>query len=234
MDVVIGREPGVAAPRLCIKEGNNAKYLGQQGSVPKTVSRNHCRVESIGDGKYRITNISNQNSVFVNGLECQTKTICKDDLVELGADHYKLNLSVIIKAFAKEEPKTYSISHLKKVWDEYSQAKLEMQIDERKFNALSTIPGTVSLISFAMTFIPRLQGLRVVFIPVAAIFALVFVVFRFKIAKNVPLKQRELDDIFQDNYICPNPECHHFLGNNSYKLILKNGSCPYCKSKFIQ
>ena len=234
MDVVIGREPGVAAPRLCIKEGNNTKYLGQPGSVPKTVSRNHCRVESIGDGKYKIINISNQNSVFVNGLECQTKTICKDDLVELGADHYKLNLDVIIKTFAKEEPKTYSISHLKKVWDDYSQTKIDMQIAEKKMGVFSSIPGSISMISIALTAFKNFEKYRVLLVTVAAIFGIVFIVIRLRIAVNGPMKHRELDDSFQDNYICPNPDCHHFLGNKNYKLILRDGRCPFCKSKFIQ
>ena len=34
------------------------------------------------------------------------------------------------------------------------------------------------------------------------------------------------------HYVCPNPECRHFLGYQPYKLILQHKKCPWCKSKF--
>lgn len=232
MNLIIGRESGVVAPRLCIKDGNRTKFIGQPGSVPKTVSRNHCRIEKTNDGKLRITNISDQNSVYVNGIDCQSKTIDKNDLVELGTDHYRLDLASVVKVIESVDvPTSYSIIHLKQIWDNYSQAKLDMQIRERKINALSAIPGVISMISIALSFI---DGFRAVFISVAAICAMVFAIIRLKGAENGPLKQRELEDGFQDDYVCPNPKCHHFLGNRSYKLVLKDGCCPWCKSKYTE
>ena len=35
-----------------------------------------------------------------------------------------------------------------------------------------------------------------------------------------------------DNYICPNPKCKHFLGQQPYKVLRQNKNCPYCKAKW--
>ena len=233
MNVIIGREPGVAAPRLCIKEANKTRYLGQPGCVPKTVSRNHCRIEKISDGRFRITNISEQNSVFVNGLECQSKTIGKDDLVELGADHYRLDLETIFRAMDTiDGPKTYSISHLKRIWDNYSQEKMDIQVKERKNRALNPISGVLSMTGILLSFIPALSKLRIVLLIFGLSCLIYFIWLNYKNATAIPNRLKELEDSFTDDYICPNPQCKHFLGNKSYKLVLKDGCCPWCKSKF--
>jgi hypothetical protein len=125
--------------------------------------------------------------------------------------------------------KTYNIVPLKRIWNDYTQAKLDIQIRERKIGALSAIPGVLSMISIALAFIP---GLRGIFITIAGIGAVSFAVIRVKSAENVPLMQKELDERFQDNYVCPH--CSHFLGNQRYEIILRNGGCPWCKSKFTE
>jgi len=231
MDIIIGREAGVPTPRLCLKIGNSAKYIGAPGSVPKTVSRNHCRLEIMDDGKMRISNVSDQNSLFVNGTEYKTKLIAKDDLVQLGAERFNLDIKAILKVLESDnaQPKAYKISHLRHIWEDYTQTKLDIQIHERKVNALSAIPGVISMISIALSFI---EGLRAVFISIAAIFALLFALIRMKNAGKVPLKQKELEERFQDEYVCPN--CKHYLGYKSYKLVLKDGGCPWCKAKYTE
>ncbi len=231
MEATIGRESGAAAPRLCIKIGNTSKFIGEPGSVPKSVSRNHCRLELQDDGRIRISNISDQNSLFVNGTEYKTKLIVKEDLVQLGSERYTLDVKAVLKVLSNDnsQPKSFKISYLKGVWDNYSQAKLDIQIHERKVNALSAIPGVISMISIALSFI---DGLRAIFITIAAIFALAFALIRMKNADKVPLEQKELDERFQDEYVCPN--CKHYLGYKSYKLVLKDGGCPWCKAKYTE
>lgn len=68
MEVIIGRESGVAEPRLCIKIGNTTKYMGAPGSVPKSVSRSHCVISIDGDNM-RINNISDQNALYYKMCE---------------------------------------------------------------------------------------------------------------------------------------------------------------------
>ena len=239
MDIIVGRESGVAQPRLTVKVGGTTKFIGTPGSVPKSVSRSHCRIEVDECNNIKVSNVADQNTLYINGLEYKSKTVVKSDLIELGADRYVLDLNAVLESLTAAPspapaPKNnasvanvYDISPLKKVWDEYSKARLNMQIKERKVNALSAIPGVLSMVSIALSFV---EGLRGVFITVAAVFALSFALIRFKSAANVPLLQKELDEKFQDDYICPH--CSHFLGNQRYELVLKNGVCPRCKSKF--
>jgi len=235
MVAIIGREPGTSMPRLCIKCGSQTKYLGQPGSVPKTVSRNHCRIELSSDSKIKVDNISDQNSVFVNGLECQVKIIDKSDLVELGADHYRLDVEAVLKTItALDGPKTYNIAHLKTIWDNYSREKMEIQVNERKNRALNPISGALSMAGILLSFIPSLSSLRVVFLVIGLSCLVFFIWLNYKNATAIPEKQKEIDDRFTDDYVCPNQQCRHYLGNKSYKLILKDGYCPWCKSKFIE
>lgn len=239
MDLIIGRESGSAAPRLCIKQGEKAFYLGASGSVPKTVSRSHCRLQIEQNGEMTISNVSDQNSLFVNGLEYKTKAITKNDLVELGADHYQLDVQAILAMLKKgpakpvnaNEPPTYHITHLKTIWEKYSKEKMDIQVSQGKFNAASTIPGILSMVSIALSFVFT-DAVRIVFISIAAFLAIAFVIVRLNNADKIPMRQKALDDKFQDDYVCPH--CKHFMGNQSYKLILKNGSCPWCKSKFTE
>lgn len=46
----------------------------------------------------------------------------------------------------------------------------------------------------------------------------------------------QIGETFQDEYVCPNPDCNKFLGNISYRLLKKQYSmhCPYCKSEYIE
>jgi hypothetical protein len=196
------------------------------------VSRSHCKLELQDDGRIRITNVSDQNSLYVNGTEYKTKLIAKEDLVQLGSERYSLDVKAVLKVLASDssQPKSYKISYLKDVWDNYSQAKLDIQIRERKMNALSAIPGVLSMISIALSFVN--DGVRPVFITIAAVSALAFALIRMKNAGEVPLEQKELDERFQDEYVCPN--CKHYLGYKSYKLVLKDGGCPWCKAKYTE
>ena len=239
MDIIIGRESGTTEPRLCLKIGNTTKYMGAPGSVPKSVSRSHCVVSINGDN-LSVNNVSEQNALYVNGMEYKTKSITELDLIELGPERYRVDLSTLLKvvkggnskpaaAQSTAEVKSYNILPLKRIWNDYTQAKLDIQIRERKIGALSAIPGVLSMISIALAFIP---GLRGIFITIAGIGALSFAIIRVKSAANVPLMQKELDEKFQDDYVCPH--CSHFLGNQRYELILRNGGCPWCKSKYTE
>lgn len=238
MDIIIGREAGAAAPRLCIKQGEKVLYFGTPGSVPKSVSRSHCRLQKDGE-KMTICNVSDQNSLFVNGLEYKSKIITKTDLIELGPERYRLDLAGVLALFQKgakqqnpgEEAKTYHIAHLKTIWDNYSQGKMDIQIRQGKFNAVSAIPGVLSMVSIALSFVFT-DNIRIVFISIAAVLAIAFAIVRINNAGKIPLRQKEMDERFQDDYVCPH--CKHFLGNQNYKLVLKNGGCPWCKSKFVE
>ncbi len=107
-----------------------------------------------------------------------------------------------------------------------------MQVKQGKLNALSALPGVLSMTSIGLAvFIP---GARIVMIVIAALFALAFALIRYKNASEVPLKTRKMDEAFREKYACPNPLCGRFLGATPYKELVKNRSCPYCKSKYTE
>ena len=243
MEIIVGRESGAAEPRLCIKTGNVTKYLGAAGSVPKSVSRSHCVIVIDENNAIKINNVSDQNALFINGMEYKSKAVSESDLVELGPDRYRLDVKAVINAARSSAsgqqssktppaPKSYSILKLKKVWEEYNQAKLDIQIRERKISALSAIPGAISMISIPLAAFLENNAIRTVCVVIAAISTIAFGAIRVKSATSVPVLQKELDEKFQDNYVCPH--CSHFMGNQRYELILRNGGCPWCKSKFTE
>jgi DNA-directed RNA polymerase subunit RPC12/RpoP len=234
MKIQIGRESGAVAPRLCLNYNNHKLYIGDQGSVPKTVSRCHCLLDIRKDNEIIISNVSDNNTIFINGLEYKEKVLLFNDIIELGQEKYRLDMPAILNAIREDDKSfgrtyldVYDVSYLKDVWNKYAKTKLDIQIKERKINAMSAVPGVISMISIALSFI---DGLRAVFITVAAMFALVFVLIRVNSAEKTPIKQKELDEKFQDEYVCP--RCKHYLGNQRYEVLLRNGSCPWCGSKF--
>lgn len=237
MTIIVGREANSPTPRLSVSVDGNIKNIGAPGSVPMTVSRKHCRIEVLADGNMTVANVAGGNVMYVNGVEYKLKSIAPEDLVELGPDKYTLDIQGIIKASsaaAAQADNVVDIFPLKKVWDDYQEAKMQIQVKNGKIGALSAIPGVLSMGSIALCAIPGFENLRVVFIVIAAVFALSFALIRMKGASKNPIVQRKMEEEFQDRYVCPNPSCNHFLGNQPYKLILKNGSCPWCKSKYVE
>jgi uncharacterized paraquat-inducible protein A len=71
----------------------------------------------------------------------------------------------------------------------------------------------------------------VVLYAIAILVSLAFTVKAYRDASKVPQKQQDLNQRFQNEYVCPH--CHRFLGNQSYAILEQNGTCSYCKAKFI-
>ena len=232
MELLIGREKGSETPRLSIVKDNSCSYYGQPGSVPKSVSRSHCKVLINEDLSFDIEDITSNNFMFVNGVECKRRQHLqlKDDVIELGPDHYRLDLESIVKAYLVKQE--WHISHLRNVYDDYNQAKLDIQVRQGKLGALSALPGVLSMASIGLAFV--IPEARIAMIVVAAVLALAFVVIRIKNASDTPLKIKHLDEQFREQYVCPNPSCGHFLGATPYKELLRNHSCPYCRSRLVE
>ncbi len=242
-ELIIGRERGVERPRLAIYYEEKTLYFGKPGSVPNNVSRlkedpdtsirgytiiGHCRV--LIDDKLDITieDMTDNNFMFINGVECKRRRHVKvDDVVELGPDRYRLALQDIISYITSQ--KVYHIGHLKKVYDDYQDTKRKWQERQGKFNAISAIPGVISMSSIALAGAGVARGPMII---VAVVFSIAFAIVRWGIAKSSPEKNRNLEDDFRAQYRCPNPSCDRFLGQTPYKELLRNKTCPYCKAKF--
>lgn len=94
--VIIGRygQEGVDS-QLLITIGANESTWGQMGSVPQSVSRQHCSIEVMGNG-YLIHNLNPMNVTYVNGQPVASKMIGANDVVELGQARYRLDWRAII------------------------------------------------------------------------------------------------------------------------------------------
>ena len=79
MELIIGRDASTSQLRITM--GQQSKTFGVAGSVPMTVSRQHCSLTINPDGSYRITNLKPQNVTFVNGVEIMAKTIINSSLI---------------------------------------------------------------------------------------------------------------------------------------------------------
>lgn len=229
MEVLIGRE-NTSNRRLQLSVGEVVKLYGETGSVPKSVSRQHCKLIVSGE-KCMIESLSDGNSIHVNGKEVASKYLKKGDQVQIGEDHYGLDWEAIMD-LCINALNGYSLAHLKPVWERYDKEKLDMQISSSRFNALSSISGLLTSGSFICMFIPQFQDYRAILFVVGFIMAVCFAVIRFSNSSKIPMKQRELEQWFHRNYVCPNPKCRRFLGNQPFDDLVKNVGCPNCKSKY--
>ena len=232
-EMIIGREAGVPKEqaRLAIQMGGKTYFVGNKGSVPNNVSRQHCKISLSGDNKMTVENLTENNLLYINGKDCRRKEgVALTDRIELGPDKFLLDVEAILKPLSANQ--SYSIKHLEVVFDNYQKEKLDLQVKQGKFNAISSLPGILSMTSIGLAAL--FPPVRFIMIAVAALSAIAFAVIRYKSASQIPLKNRELDEQFRAKYICPNPACNHFLGMTPYKELIKNHSCPYCKCKFTE
>lgn len=231
--LLIGRESGVENPRLAVTLNGQIHYFGIPGSVPKDVSRKHCRIQIGEDSKMTVEDLTDNNFIFINGVDCKRRgDVSFSDTIELGPSKYRLDIDTIIKTLSTKQ--SFSIKHLEAVYDGFQKEKFDMQVKQGKLNALSALPGVLSMISIGAAVFFQNQDVRTWAIVLAAIFALAFAVIRYRNATVVPMKTRKMEEAFREKYMCPNPLCGRFLGATPYKEIVKNRSCPYCKSKFTE
>lgn len=139
-------------------------------------------------------------------------------------------LQPIIEGEQMRNPQTYSISHLKQVWDDYHQALLQHQIKNGKQAALQGITGVLSPIALVLTFVPieGMEPFRPVLYVIMAVLGILFCWLRYKSSTSNPLYLDELNKQFRNEYVCP--KCQVFIGNQPFEDFKKIGRCGYCRS----
>ncbi len=87
--MLVGPTPGVEYPldreRLTIGRAEDASISINHNSV----SRLHCEVHALGDGRYEIVDKGSSNGVRVNGVELKRSIIETGDVIELGDVRFK-------------------------------------------------------------------------------------------------------------------------------------------------
>ena len=239
MDYIIGREPGGTGNRLRIISQSTRQeyYINSVTPVPNTVSREHCLLSVNPQlGTYSLKNLKPQNMTWVNGVEIASIGIRPDDRIELGPSHYPLDVKSVLGVLSTEVPKTYSITHLKGVWEKYHQEKMQLQIEERRNGAVRSVTGVLSPLAILCAIVP-IPGisdvLRIILFGTMFVIALYFLISGLKNAKKYPKRLDELDQQFHRDYVCPNPSCQRFLGYIPYDDLVKTSSgcpLPHCKA----
>ncbi len=225
---IIGREKNSDQPRIQITTNDHIDFIGKPGIADKSISREHCRLVRQDDGCLYIENIKPGLCTYVNGLLVEKKIITMDDRIELGKNKLRIDLSVIFEP-SKD---MYAIDHLKSVWDNYQKEKLDMQIKERRWNAIRSGTGIFTGVSMLLAIVPGMGDIRYIFLVISLLLTLYFFVVALRKSSKIPMQINQLDENFHDDYVCPNPKCRRFLGYTPYKDIKKMTSCPSCRVNY--
>ena len=234
MEIIIGREEG--ARRLHCVAGGREFNIGAAGSVPLSVSRQHCKV-TVNGSDITIENIKVQNITFVDGNQIVSKTISATSKVQLGEERFLIPLQQILqlatggKVGAPEVP-TFSLKPLKSVWEEYDRRKMEIQNHAAKSANKQRLQGILSMLGMCVGFIPGIdQTIRIVII-VAALAIAVYFFIKGSMNESVQQQLHDLDEEFAKKYKCPNPACGKPFGNVPYRNIEYNKQCFACGCKY--
>ena len=230
MEIIIGRKPETNQLKITI--GKQAKVCGTENSVPNSVSRTHFSLTAVEGGGFTLKNLNPANETFVNGVSVESKQVTQQDKIELGASRYVFDWGLI----AEVSPVLIDIRPLHKVWNDYHKEKMKIQVQQGRFNAIKSLSGLLSMGAMAAMFLSKEEdggiNLRMVLYGLGALFTLVVLVISFVNASKIPEKQEAIDRKFRKRYICPNPKCGHFMGNQPYDILAQGKACPYCRAQF--
>lgn len=224
--------------------------IGKQGNqrMPITdeyVSRKHCKLTSNGDGSFTLENLS-QNGTFVQGRKILKTKVTSDTIIQLGPN-YKIKVADLLPQrpststngtnTSNTSAKEYSLKPLKKVWEEYDNRMTAIQQEQKTTTLLRSASPMFTLGSGAIAGLARglgwgdeIFGLTLIM----TVIGLILMVYSFwKGYKDNSIDERkEATKYLQDHYLCPNPDCRHFVGMKDYNILRQDKNCPYCKCKY--
>ena len=223
MEITIGRD--AESTGLLLTVDGKDQTVVVSGGVPSSVGTHHCRL-SIHNGQMRLKNLDVNNYTYVNGQSIESKSLTTDARIELGSARYLLDWT-LLKPFLPVD-----ITSLKAIWERYEKESMDLQIAERKFNTLRSLTGLITMIAIVLSIATGSRShWYFLLYGLAITVSLVFFVKAYRDASNIPLRRQELNRKFQHDYVCPN--CGHFMGNQSYDILVQNGNCTFCRKQFI-
>ena len=233
MEIIIGRN--AQNGQLNMTMGNKTKGYGAASSVPRSVSRSHCRIEVMPNEAYTIENLKMENDTYVNGNPVFKKTVTTSDVVELGGEHYRLDWNYVkdfIEGAIPPPPKTADIRPLRLTWMRYEEETNAIQTNLAKKNAIRGVAGAFGTLGILCTFIESLGFLRFVLMGFGLLLTLIMILVSLNDSKKAPIKRKELQRRLRDSYVCPN--CKKFFTVDYDLLTRQYDNCPFCKAKFIK
>ena len=236
---MVGREN--TANRLQLMADGMAKQYGIAGSVPKSVSKQHC-VLTI-DREHNAMSIANhnlKNATYVNGLQVEKMEVTQHDVVELGLEHFRLNWQYVtnfVEEIERRSPGEVDVRHLEAVWLRYKHQQDKLQKSQAMTNVLKGgIPiltiGGIALGLFMSKDGQSTSNQTNILYSIAALLMIVLFVKSLFDAQRLPKEREKLNKEMLKHYVCPKPGCHYFFGFQPYDVIKSNlDCCPKCKSK---
>ena len=229
MDVIVGRGRDFATQKTEITEG--------------TVSRKHCTLTDNGDGTFTLKDESSLGT-FVDDVQVIKRIVTPDTILRLGPT-YTVKVADLFPLYTPKEKDEerkligenpepcdgYSVKGLEDVWNHYHETKLELQRRQHRMGLLIRIPMLFTAMSGILTAILP-NEYRIYTCILTGISALLMIYGFFQQKDFVlAIEMDKLERWLQDNYVCPNPNCRCFLGNQPYHLLRMNKKCRYCGSK---
>lgn len=253
--ILIGREPSNSRLLIYIPEIKKYGAIGDPGSVPESVTRckiqegvAHAKIFVEQNGCLTLTNIKPQNTTYVNGSEIMTKRITPSNTVELGKDHYAIDIPILLESAKKLLPPTpespLDISHLNHIWTDYHNKILDRQRKQKYLGIIAncsmlfTISGG-AIAGFANKFEWGKVDHYLWFLPGIGLIVY-FISMYLRVTDKSIEDTEEAQNEFQQKYVAPC--CNHFFGTFSYSLLKnqltnpkdKKMYCPKCKRELIE
>lgn len=230
IEAIIGRQHGTNCLLITIK-GKSYPLTGND-VVPKTVSSSHCKLVVNDQGEWTLSNIKTELDTFVDGMQIQSRRITPDSHVELGYNHFVVDMHKVQDILYQASPKVFSLQPLEKIWKEYDEKKLAMQQKEMKKQSYQRLQSVLSLSGMIFAIIPQLGIFRWILLGLALLIALFFLISSLRTSNSLMMKLRALNEEFEKKYICPNPDCPRFLGYRPYNQLQFDKGCPHCQCKY--
>lgn len=230
MEIIIGRN---AQPGIVITE--------------PSVSKKHCRITADGDGTFIVENLSQSSFTKIDGREIVKAKATIDSEIQLGPVYRaKLRELITTPSGSRETPghrgsnrptqpkvKTYSISHLKRIWEEYNRKNLEEAKKSRTIGIVRSGSMIFTMGGGVLATVAALPAIGIVCSGIG-VGAIIYSFIGMRKSETLEQKQQRQEE-FEDAWVCPNPDCNRSLPARNYKLLIKNHrSCPYCKSHFVE
>ena len=183
MQIIIGRDAKTSQLNVII--GQQTLRLGAPGSVPQTVSRQHCRITVTEGGTYLVENLKAANITYINNVGVEKKSMRREDSLALGTDRYQVDTKAVFAAIDKAVPKTADIRPLSKVWEDHEEYIINQKIKSARFVAIASSMGIFTIGAMVYTFVFGGDGIiRNSLYCIAAVFVLLIFIKRWRDASR--------------------------------------------------
>ena len=223
--------------------------IGRMGDQPfkitdLDVGRLHAQLTVHDDYTLVLEDCNSTTGTYINLHKIIRKRVTLNTEIRLGNNMvfkvYKLlpnALIDVIKLKNKEKIKQ-TFQTLEPIWNAYENERAHLDKKSNRSILLNRMPYLVTLLSGIISGFFSSTLLVKIVVPGGAFILTTIVAFVIdkhgeKKRKESVEKNRELESLLKESYLCPNPECQKFLGNTPFDKLKHERHCNYCKCEWI-